>query len=320
MNPARSGDYLSVLADEIRAGVAQLPDRLCKRQRAFIRQAQNEDGGFSGRMGGSDLYYTHFGLRSADALDLPSHDSLWRAAARYVGERADSAADVTDCFCAARARALLKEHNYRVSDRGAEGAFRDRAARLCGPAADGEAGVYGLFLAQLAARELGLDGPSPDVVERFVRARRCDDGGFANQEASGPGGVNPTAAAVALLGACGALDEATGRELTDFLAGLQRPDGGFPAHGAAPFSDLMSTFTALVALRDLGGMDRTDLAAAARFAGGLRSREGGFCGAEVRDAPDVEYTFYGLGTLGMLSAYAARSREGTRENPAEGLQ
>ena len=40
-----------------------------------------------------------------------------------------------------------------------------------------------------------------------------------------------------------------------------------------------------------------------RFAESLALEEGGFRGAEWDPAHDVEYTFYGLGTLGLLTTH-----------------
>jgi geranylgeranyl transferase type-2 subunit beta len=56
----------------------------------------------------------------------------------------------------------------------------------------------------------------------------------------------------------------------------------------------------LLTLQDLGGTDEIDVEAVRRFAASMELDEGGFRGAEWDPAHDVEYTFYGLGTLGLL--------------------
>jgi geranylgeranyl transferase type-2 subunit beta len=56
-------------------------------------------------------------------------------------------------------------------------------------------------------------------------------------------------------------------------------------------------------LEDLGGAAEIDLAAVRRYAESLAIESGGFRGAEWDPACDVEYTFYGLGTLGLVSKY-----------------
>jgi geranylgeranyl transferase type-2 subunit beta len=57
-------------------------------------------------------------------------------------------------------------------------------------------------------------------------------------------------------------------------------------------------------LQDLGGAEQIDLAAMRRFAESMALEDGGFRGAEWDTAHDVEYTFYGLGTLGLLTRHA----------------
>jgi len=64
---------------------------------------------------------------------------------------------------------------------------------------------------------------------------------------------------------------------------------------------LLSTFTALVTLLDLGAMDRVDREAARRFVESLAMPSGGFRAGVWDDQADVEYTFYGLGSLALLA-------------------
>ena len=45
----------------------------------------------------------------------------------------------------------------------------------------------------------------------------------------------------------------------------------------------------------------------ARFARALQEARGGFRGAAADGGADVEYTYYGLGVLGLLSSEAARA-------------
>ncbi|MFP3903693.1 MAG: prenyltransferase/squalene oxidase repeat-containing protein, partial [Armatimonadota bacterium] len=57
--------YLQRLDELISAGTDGLSTRLCEAQVAFLKARQNADGGFGGRDGSSDIYYTDFGLRTA---------------------------------------------------------------------------------------------------------------------------------------------------------------------------------------------------------------------------------------------------------------
>ena len=60
--------YLTRLTMRLIDGIERLPAELRERQVRYLIEAQNADGGFSGREGGSDLYYTGFALRSLAVL------------------------------------------------------------------------------------------------------------------------------------------------------------------------------------------------------------------------------------------------------------
>ncbi|MEC9094956.1 MAG: prenyltransferase/squalene oxidase repeat-containing protein, partial [Planctomycetota bacterium] len=60
--------YLQELTIRLSTGVGKLPDAFRARHTEYLLQQINDDGGFSGREGGSDLYYTGFGLRSLAVL------------------------------------------------------------------------------------------------------------------------------------------------------------------------------------------------------------------------------------------------------------
>ena len=139
---------------------------------------------------------------------------------------------------------------------------------------------------------------APDETRRLVLSRRSPAGGFADTLETETPGTNPTAAGVGLLRILDALDQ----RAAAFLLAQQRPDGGFAAHPAAPVSDLLSTFTALVALADAGAIRRARLADVGRFVQRLALPSGGFAPVLADDSSDVEYTFYGLGSLALLAS------------------
>src|SRR5437660_6737571 len=75
-----SGNYLRRLTERLAEGLARLAPAERSRHVSFLRAAQNADGGFSGREGASDLYYTGFALRGLVALDALDADVSGRAA------------------------------------------------------------------------------------------------------------------------------------------------------------------------------------------------------------------------------------------------
>ena len=304
--------YLSTLTTRLTAGLKSLPDSFRSRHSEYLLAAQRPDGGFAGRLGGSDVYYTMFALRSAELL-VPADERLWHGAAQYAGSLSAPPRDMIECFCLLYIRRLAGERAGagRNDERRAEimeVVARSRAAdggyaRFPG----GEATVYHTFLAALCAELSDSDFSGAAEAAAFVHSRRCADGGYADSaQAGGEGATNPTAAALALLTL---FDEAQAPGLyeraAEFLASMQCPEGGFAAGSGAPEPDLLSTFTASVALAGIGALGRVKLAPMARFAHSLEASRGGFRACAGDAAPDVEYTYYGLGTLALLAEAAA---------------
>ena len=60
--------YLEELTLRLSSAIAELPETMRARQAKYLLSAQREDGGFAGREGDSDLYYTSFALRSLAML------------------------------------------------------------------------------------------------------------------------------------------------------------------------------------------------------------------------------------------------------------
>jgi len=329
-------DYLAELDGRVSAGVASLPVRFRHRHAGYVLGRQNPDGGFSGRQGPSDVYYTGFGLRCADVLRI-EEPTFWSRAAAFLGNRS-SPGDVVDVFSVLSSRALLRRHGVsvetgekkgasenpgghdgpgdtpsalRVTEKGLED-FHTDSGGYAKPG-DPQGSVYHTFLVALSYQLMGREMPEQEAAVRFVRSHQQETGGFADLAGAGEGkkaGVNPTAAAVGVLSMFDALDEATATKAARFVLSMQRDDGGFAAHAEAPFSDLLSTFTAAVVLSRLGLARRARLGSMARFAGSLALPDGGFRGAAADDAGDVEYTYYGLGTLGLLALEAGCAKGG----------
>ena len=116
-------------------------------------------------------------------------------------------------------------------------------------------------------------------------------------------GTNPTAAALALLHDLGGMDDDIVADVLGFLTDVASSEGGFQANTRIPFADGLSTFPGLLTAQDLG---RGDMISAERIeefvSGALEREDGGFMGASWDQQADTEYTFYGLGILGLLNA------------------
>src|SRR5262245_45558146 len=89
--------YLPRLTTRLAKGLIRLPDSSRTRHLSFLRSAQNPDGGYSGREGDSDLYYTAFALRSLAVLDALPPETRNQAAA-FLRQSLTKQATVVDFF------------------------------------------------------------------------------------------------------------------------------------------------------------------------------------------------------------------------------
>lgn len=303
--------YLNNLTLRMAQGAAGLPQKMRSRHAAYIHARQRDDGGFPGRQGYGDPYYTSLGLRALALLEELDGQTASRAASFLQGRLGKPLPSI-DFLSLVTAGVLLetavgvdvfaqagRDRRQSVID------FTERFRRDDGGYAKTDRGAtstYHTFLVILCKQMVGA--PLEDVpgVIQLIRSRQRDDGGFVELDPIPDGGANPTAAAVGLLRCLDALDEATASSAAAFLAGMQNEEGGLRANARLPVADLLSTFTGLVALSDVGAVSAVDAAGMRRYVASLERPEGGFRGGVWDDASDVEYTFYGLGALGLLDA------------------
>jgi len=305
--------YLFTLADRVAKGLRQVdPDRIA-RHRHFLLDQQMPDGGFRGREGDSDLYYSGFavrGLAITGGLDIPTRDKV----ASFLAEQNPSQLNVIDLLSwlysalviqASGGLDLLQDQPADFADRigtKLEGLRTKDGGYAKGP--EGTAGsTYHSFLVVLTRQMLGQPLPRPNALIQFLYDRQRDDGGFVEIAPMRRSGTNPTAAAVALMNDVGGLDADIKSDVLGFLTDVASSEGGFQANTRVPFADGLSTFTGLLTAQDLGKGDLVPADRIAQFlAGALERSEGGFMGASWDQQADTEYTFYGLGTLGLLNS------------------
>jgi geranylgeranyl transferase type-2 subunit beta len=316
------GGYLLRLTERLAGAVARLAPETRARHADYLRNRQNPEGGFSGREGGSDLYYTGFALRGLAILDA-LEPALVGPAADFLRQSLTQQASVVDFYSLLYACLLVQaaggpdvlaqsppDWPERVAAtletfRTADGGY----AKVAGHAAGS---TYHTFLVGLCYELLGRSLPRSEEVVRFVLSRRREDGGFVEIAPMRRSGTNPTAAAVGLLqlleqeGGISPLTPELRAGVVAFLAEMPSFEGGLRANGRAPLADLLSTFTATWTLDQLGALDRIDTSAALHFVQSVEIEEGGFHGGLWDEGVDVEYTFYGLGALGLLSDPSAR--------------
>jgi len=291
---------------------AQLPEELRQRHRNWLVRQQRLDGGFAGRSGNSNLYYTGFGARLCAILWAEGKDP-WMSMMRYLVSQLQTINSLVDLASAATVYALLRILVNESLSQQLLGPLRQRGERLLtllnradgGYAKSEHSGfgsTYATFLALNAMNILEIPFPDAERIVAFVRSRQRHDGGFADVPQAHHAATNPTAAAVSILADVNGLDRIDACKVIQYLHGMQRPDGGFAAGPFAPVSDLLSTCAALSALwiLDTSNVSRLDVTRIEAFVKDLENPEGGFKGCSRDDQPDVEYTFYGLATLALF--------------------
>lgn len=278
--------------------------------------AQQPDGGFSGRAGVSDLYYTSFALRTLAVLGQLEGERAEQAGRFLVSQLTQSTTTVDFLSLIYGAKLLEAAAGVDVFA-GAQSDWPEQVARTLetlrrddGGYAKGPEGqassTYHTFLVTLALELIGAPLLQPERIVHFILGQRRDDGGFVEIRPMRRGGANPTAAALGVLRVVDALSEPIRTGAIKFLSEMQTDEGGMRASTRIPIADLLSTFTATLSLADLGGLEAVDTGAVRRFAESLAQPDGGFLAAAWDEVTDVEYTFYGLGVLGLLTSPDSR--------------
>ena len=278
--------YLADLTLRLAVGAGKLPEEVRSRHAASITAAQHEDGGFTGREGSGDLYYTSFALRALAMLNRLDGTTARRVAG-FLSDRLTQPLPSIDFLSLVTSAVLVegaggvdvftgagRDLHQSVVD--AFEPFRRDDGGYAKTQRGGQSSTYHTFLVAGCRQMVGLpiDG-APQMIE-LIRSRQRDDGGFVEISPLRNGGTNPTAAAVGLLRMLDALDESTGKAAATFLVRMRTAEGGLRANAQIPVADLLSTFTGLVALDSLDAASSLDPVTLQRFVHSLQQPQGGF--------------------------------------------
>jgi prenyltransferase beta subunit len=273
--------------------------------REFFCRHLNDDGGFAGRDGRSDLYYTVFGLEASIALDARiAYDRV----ANYLDSfQMGQTLDLVHLACLVRCRANMADHGGKAIDHSEREAMTVRLMHFQADdggfsnTPDAERGtVYGSFLALGICQDLQVDALDPERLLASVDSLAMPDGGYSNEPTMKASATAPTAAAITILHY---LQRPIPEAAVQWLGAQAAPSGGFAALQLPidlAVSDLLSTATALHALALLGVPLKIVREANLDYLDSLWNTHGGFHGHLADDALDCEYTYYGLLTLGDL--------------------
>ena len=269
------------------------------------------DGGFRGREGDSDLYYTSFAIRGLAMLGRLDRDTAIPIG-RFLETHNPESLSIVDLVSWLSSVVAVQlaggpippivetpDWTNRIAERLESVRTKDGGYAKTTLGAAGS--TYQSFLVALSYELIGHQIPRPNALAQFLYDRQRDDGGFVEIAPMKRSGTNPTAAAVALLGMLERMDGDIKSDVRDFLGQVKSDEGGFQANTRIPFADGLSTFTGLLTLLDLEIADVLSPAEVEKYiTGWLEFPTGGFRGASWDEAADVEYTFYGLGNLALV--------------------
>ncbi len=308
-------EYLQELTIRLAGGIARLPETIREQNGAFLKQSQQADGGFGGKQGESDLYYTAFALRGL-SITGELYGQIAENAAGFVTSRLAKHETIVDFFSLIYASSLLRvsagidvfaEASNNWADQTAD--FLNSLRRDDGGFAkgiEGRAGsTYHTFLVVLCLQLIERPVEQPEKIVEFLLSREDEEGGFREIKASKRAGTNPTAAAVATLRILDQISDYVKDGVIEFLLDMQTEEGGLRANTKMPIADVLSTFTGMLTLADLGALHELDVQRAAQFVQEQQMPQGGFRAATWDEVADCEYTFYGLGSLALLTEVSA---------------
>ena len=309
--------YLQQLTIQLASGIGRLDERTRQIHTEYLLAAQEGDGGFGGRQGPSDLYYTAFALRGLSILG-ELYGPVAEKAGRFLASQMQTKQTIVDFFSLFYAGQLLKVSagidifsNYDKKWPVEVTTFLETLRREDGgyaKAPEGHASsTYHTFLVVLVYELIELELPEPEKILAFLKSRMDAEGGWHEIRASKRPGTNPSAAAAATISILDELDPATKEITLDFLCEMQTSEGGLRANTRIPVADLLSSFTGGLTLTDLDSFHEIEIEPLRKFVHSLQLPGGGFQAFELDEAHDVEYTFYGLGCLALLANHDARA-------------
>ncbi|TWU17421.1 Prenyltransferase and squalene oxidase repeat protein [Novipirellula galeiformis] len=308
--------YLHELTLRLAIGALNLSPEVRQSQTDWLVAQQRADGGFAGREGESDPYYTAFALRGLWILDGLTPEVGERAAS-FLRGRMQRRESIIDMISLVFAAAICELSVGAVVIRDDDDSWRHNIAQLLSTLRTGDGGfaktpegragsTYQTFLSVLCHELIEVPVPNPDDIVRFLASQAHVDGGFLEIRAAKRPGVNPTAAAIGTLKALGRLDTMDHTATIEFLSEMQSDEGGMTANTRIPFADLLSTCTGLITLVDLDATSVVNVAAMQKFAMMMQRSPGGFVALSLDDTTDVEYTFYGIASLSLCASELTR--------------
>ena len=304
--------YLFQLGSRLTNGLQSFDEQRKQCHQDFLLSQQTDEGGFRGREGDADLYYTGFAIRALDVIGK-LNEEICQSISPFLLSKAGSTLNVIDLVSWIYSALMMQIAGGIDIVQNLPADWREKVSSMFEQTRTSDGGyakalngakgsTYQSFLVSLTYQLIGMDLPNPNDLIRFVHDRQREDGGFVEIEPVKRSGTNPTAAAIGILQMFQAVNQEVCEDVGVFLKEILSSEGGFQANSRIEFADGLSTFTGLLTAQDISLTEGIDFEKMEYFVQhGLELSSGGFLGASWDTTPDVEYTFYGLGTLALLS-------------------
>lgn len=266
--------------------------------RLFLRKMESPKGGFYGRGGFEDVYYTFFGILNQRILGM-EHKSVEKTASFLSSF---NFTDVPHIYTQIASLNLIQAESERIFSKAREKILSLKTKGGFRRAQDEEPSIYDTFLAMLTLYELGyeFETAEKEMITSFVLQHQTPDGGFSSLINSKVGTTNQTSAAVAILFYLEELDRLDRDTVCGFYRSLRDSDGGYYAAPNIPAPDLLSTYTSCIALTAMDLPDEIEKERILDFVLTLQYPDGGFIGSLFDELPDTEYTYYGLALISLI--------------------
>ena len=268
----------------------------------FTLNHQMPDGGFAGRSGQSDIYYTFFGVQLLFILqgsNIPALTFEYISSIKNLEQL-----DIIHLTCFLRTRHILdriKKAPQRPWPTHQTDSLLKRFISgnggFCIDKNSAPGSIYASYLAHLTCKECNIELPlDPEKIIGCIDRYRSQDGSYAEVENMETGTLSVTCAAVILqYEIAGIIDDTA----VAWIIERQAETGGFFASKNAFLPDLVSTAAAVFCLA-IVGQNRSVNQTILDFVESLMQENGGFCGNRHDGTPDIEYTFYALLAIGSF--------------------
>ncbi|MDQ1770444.1 hypothetical protein GQR60_03190 [Labilibaculum sp. A4] len=297
--------------------------------KSFLGSQKSEAGGFMDRAGKADLYYSVFGYTLSLILDVKLDVLEERKYLKRIKQEGNL--DFVHSMCFVRCDFLLHLIDLQQRSRLSASKFltisfakdfvhgrvvkslRNNCSQLLWEleeylASDSgynhnkkgaaKSTIYANYLMWTLYQDLQTEQDVLDEITDANRLLRAENGSFANEENSIDGVTSSTAAGL-IMSSTSELEEML--KTKDWLKQMLTKRGGFKAAEGVPLADLLSTSTALLALQLTGENMQNYAENSVNFINLHWDESGGFFGSIADMTCDVEYTYYALLGLGVLS-------------------